>query len=101
MDKKAHTPGPWVFDPSWDILGNTNDGNGLVCQITHDRVDREEAEANAYLVKAAPDLLKALEIARSAINCVRRPTTDPADERLFQGTLRRIEAAISKATGGE
>lgn len=56
----VHTPGPWVIDPCWDILGNTDDGNGMVCQITTDAVPRAEAEANARLIAAAPDMLAAL-----------------------------------------
>lgn len=58
----AHTPGPWVLDPCWDILGNTDDGNGMVCQITTDAVPRAEAEANARLIAAAPCLLEALNL---------------------------------------
>jgi len=55
-----HTPGPWLIDPSWDILGNTKDGNGMVCQITVDAVPRDEAAANAHLIAAAPDMYEAL-----------------------------------------
>ena len=83
-----HTPGPWVVDPCWDILGNTDDGNGMVCQITTDAVPRAEAEANARLIAAAPDLLEAL---RAIIE-------DRYAQKL--GILKLLaRAAIAKAEG--
>lgn len=60
MTEAKFTPGPWVVDPCWDILGNTDDGNGMVCQITTDAVPRAEAEANASLIAAAPMLYRYL-----------------------------------------
>lgn len=58
------TPGPWEITPCWDILGNTDHGNGMVCQITPD-VPYTEAEANAALIVAIrntlPELLDQLE----------------------------------------
>lgn len=57
-----HTPGPWKVDPCWDILGNTDDGNGMVCQITTDAVPRAEAEANARLIASAPELADLCEM---------------------------------------
>jgi len=82
----VHTPGPWVIDPCWDILGNTYDGNGMVCQITTDAVPRDEAEANARLIAAAPDLLEALREATSALKGNGYGVED-------------LEAAIARATG--
>lgn len=80
------TPGPWVIDPCWDILGNTADGNGMVCQITTDAVPRDEARANASLIAAAPDLLEALRM------CLLNGNLDCQERRL-------AEAALSKACG--
>lgn len=60
MSEAKHTPGPWVVDPCWDILGSTDDGNGMVCQITTDAVPRAEAIANARLIAAAPETTDAL-----------------------------------------
>ena len=82
----AHTPGPWVIDPCWDILGNTDDGNGMVCQITTDAVPRDEAEANARLIAAAPELLEALREATSALKGNGYGVED-------------LEAALAKAEG--
>ena len=84
----AHTPGPWVIDPCWDILGNTDDGNGMVCQITTDAVPRAEAEANARLIAAAPDLLAALQQAEQQL-----------DYGQIDAAHRIIIAAIARATG--
>lgn len=95
MTKTAHTPGPWVVDPCWDILGNTDDGNGMVCQITTDAVPRAEAEANARLIAAAPGLLEAL---RAIIE-----DWDNGDDADAILTRRHDEAraAIAKAETGE
>lgn len=93
-----HTPGPWVVDPCWDILGNTDDGNGMVCQITTDAVPRAEAEANARLIAAAPELLEALrDLAREAArNIYPKPDVGPEHPCSI---LRRADAAIARATG--
>lgn len=87
-DHGKHTPGPWVIDPCWDILGNTDDGNGMVCQITTDAVPRAEAEANARLIAAAPDMLEALKQAEQQI-----------DYGQIDAAHRIIIAAIDKAEG--
>lgn len=90
----AHTPGPWVIDPCWDILGNTDDGNGMVCQVTTDGVPIAEASSNARLIAAAPELLEAL----SALDRMNRGLDwcDP-DEQARRWSCAR--AAIAKAEG--
>ena len=60
MSESKWTPGPWRIDPCWDVLGNTDDGNGLVCAVTHDAVPVDEARANARLIAAAPSMYEAL-----------------------------------------
>ena len=77
-----------MIDPCWDILGNTDDGNGMVCQITTDAVPRAEAEANARLIAAAPDLLAALQQAEQQL-----------DYGQIDAAHRIIIAAIARATG--
>lgn len=98
-----HTPGPWVIDPCWDILGNTDDGNGMVCQITTDAVPRAEAEANARLIAAAPELLEACRVTRALVSEAAMTGFNCHDgdwaERLYANQAR-LSAAIAKATGG-
>lgn len=66
-----------------------------------DAVQASRAALETMKEDRAPDLLEALTEARMAIDYAKLGTTDPVDERLFQGTLGRIDAAISKATGGQ
>ena len=72
MTKAKHTPGPWWADFDGE---NTFDGVEIqqvgrlhyvpVANVPVDYTDREEREANARLIAAAPDLLDALEEAVS------------------------------------
>ncbi len=58
----THTPMPWKIDPSWDILGNTSAGNGIICEVVHgDFFAPGEAEANARLIAQAPAMLALLK----------------------------------------
>ena len=103
-----HTPGPWRIDPSWDILGNTKDGNGMVCQITVDAVPRDEAAANAHLIAAAPDLLAALKALLQIIEDAREDDDFDANTcnaggiifgDIASGAIEASRAAIAKAEG--
>jgi hypothetical protein len=52
-----HTPGPWKLGPS---LGEVrDDDDNVLCDVYHD--NDEQAEADAYLIAAAPELLAACE----------------------------------------
>ena len=72
MTKAKHTPGPWWADFDGE---DTFDGVEIqqvgrlhyvpVANVPVDYTDREEREANARLIAAAPDLLDALEEAVS------------------------------------
>lgn len=115
--KAKHTPGPWtvsgaiklVGDPNadgaWnlycaDVLPTSEDFLGTICGIqSADHVkgiSREEAEANARLIAAAPDLLEALQVAELA--CAELcQGQDEANE--CWNTLRTVRAASAKAEG--
>lgn len=91
----AHTPGPWPLKPTGDgkrfIVGEglVEGPNGYdVAEVYSDDCDQEEAEANARLIAAAPDMLDALLEA----------------EKLFKHTFaengrahKKMIAAIAKA----
>ena len=64
----THTPGPWLIreGDEWttDIVtaeGNNECGDVMYWNVASYNRQRDEAEANAYLIAAAPDLLEALE----------------------------------------
>lgn len=89
---KKHTPGPWKVastiegdEYSLNVLGGRY--NGLLAQSKLSvHFDSEEAEANAKLISAAPELLEALE------KCIKYSSKDPQ-------LVRDIAAqAIAKAT---
>lgn len=102
MDAK-HTPGPWktrinpdyfqrtVYCNRW----NSNPGKKTICTVRpYPRTDKAwgEAEANARLIAAAPDLLEALIMVRDANR----------DEPHIPSTaLASIEYAIRRATEGD
>src|SRR6476646_6775635 len=59
-----HTPGPWrpSYDRGYFVETDHDDkpSSGNVCNIEQgDGCSKEEAQANARLIAAAPDLLKA------------------------------------------
>lgn len=97
-----YTPGPWVasewFDrdhegecqaQGWHF--GTPDGFRLpLCSNT--AADLSEAEANARLIAAAPDLLAALE---------RLLASGDVRDAGEAGALKQARAAIAKATGGQ
>jgi len=95
MSAANHTPGPWsvveltpntVQTPSGRISVNWN--------ATHDDGKRlNEAEANARLIAAAPELLDALELALEIIEATGPGSYPVAEEQ--------IRAAIAKAKGGQ
>jgi len=82
-----HTPGPWAWDVDYDVVLGSN--KSTVCKIATGE-DREEEDANARLIAAAPDLLVAC-----------RGLVEAADLRLGAGAIKSAldlaRAAISKA----
>lgn len=93
------TPGPWHYD--FDTINGhffVHDNNARMYVLVRPRGHRErdEIEANARLIAAAPDLLAALQ-----------ELIDLADEGAFLDLAdvdstpvsRRIRAAISRAVG--
>jgi hypothetical protein len=59
-----HTPGPWLFDPTdGTIWANGAEPITLFQQVDNgDMSDPEQLTADGNLVRAAPDMLEALEI---------------------------------------
>lgn len=85
----AHTPGPWVasFSSPPTIDGDI-DGGVLVCEMPMwQPIYHGERDANALLIAAAPDLLKALEWVRD------NPIAHPENRKAV------VNDVIAKATG--
>ena len=107
-----HTPGPWYAkewsakdDDGAPLCGGWNiiDRMEVRIPLSDMEGDIDEAEANALLIAAAPDLLEALRNARSFIKngvdlgYIRMPDADCPDSA--HNTLPAIEAALAKAQG--
>lgn len=90
----AHTPGPWLRgNPSRSHILQDNSGRSLIAVVStwtmSDRAD--EAEANARLIAAAPDMLAALKMLRKH---------DEAYElELSEHQRDQLHDAIAKAEG--
>ena len=84
-----HTPGPWIVDPNPELpLGVIEDNeNGMgICEFPRRRTP--EAEANARLIAAAPEMAGAL---RSILESY------SSDEINEQPILVAARAALAKA----
>ncbi len=104
-----HTPGPWEvrranrptdgqFD--WAIGALVNDRQSCIAEaFGRVAVDSyPDAEANARLIAAAPDLLEALKIARKCIAYCRKAHKDAQSGEGIPVEIF-LDAAIAKATG--
>ncbi|WCX74845.1 hypothetical protein KK211_17905 [Pseudomonas aeruginosa] len=91
-----HTPGPWTVDFIDGVDGVFAECDKRICQV--DEVDivgwnarfRDESEANAKLIAAAPDLLEALQQAVTSM----QDSGYPNDSVV----IRAARQAITKAT---
>lgn len=103
-----HTPGPWVAEMRYinDIPGNArvevmagskheDHMNSAVASVCYSHTpcrfyidDKDEAEANARLIAAAPDLLEALEGFVAEFG-----------DKAVNANVKKARAAIAKATG--
>ena len=100
----SHTPGPWRYVAEVPDWCRVSMGDGIVAEITGG--DSETCTANARLIAAAPELLKALSIAKDMLVQLGMPTgsnpVHPQDEQLFdcpqwREQAAKIRAAIAKA----
>lgn len=98
-----HTPGPWsvVYEHPYTYVQERAHGNYLA-QISHINDTYEfdsplsslEEQANARLIAASPDLLKALENIEIWMS-----QDGPIDRMGYDCELASIRAAVAKAKG--
>ena len=102
-----HTPGPWeqsikgydteFLEGEWEIaICAVDKGDGdlppMIAAVTNLSLVDEEAEANAKLISAAPELLYALQ---ELMTCKHGEFCDH-----YPAAYKKARAAIAKATGG-
>lgn len=113
MSGRAWTPGPWSAVPTWD-RGGMRDGcliigpDGTTIAVLHIPTGpgmrrREEVDACASLIAAAPELFDTVEYMADLFrDACRDPSTDTGwrtDEQLE--VWERARAALRAATGSE
>jgi hypothetical protein len=93
MPKTTHTPGPWEVNPAdKDQVWGTGERAVRLAQAIH--WPKHDAEANARLIAAAPELLAALN--EFVADLLAHSTFGINAEEAAM--LRRAESAIAKAT---
>lgn len=94
MTTTKHTPGPWCVEHETEIIAA--EGQRIAEADTRSiNFTGGEANANAHLIAAAPDLLAACEAATEVIDCI----CDGDDKA---GCVRcLVKTAIAKARGGK
>jgi hypothetical protein len=95
-----HTKGPWLFcndgGPDRNIWADTT----IVATTEGHWVDCETADYNAYLIAAAPELLKALKMMLECfVITMSLDENDKDTEGYKYRAVKHARAAIAKATG--
>lgn len=89
--KASHTPGPWTLFPVSGGYSIEWSGAYPVANINWMMAKRPEAEANARLISAAPELLVALEglldVASTKFDDMTNPALIQARSAIFKATL--------------
>ena len=88
-----HTTGPWNTNHLPHDVWAENGAHICDTQMHHIASIVDESAANARLISAAPELLKAVKELRAIV----RGWSDSS----FNGLMPQIEALIKKAEGGE
>lgn len=108
--KVSHTPGPWdinpvrnSFEPYKLIIFAQNQDRVAICykESNDVYVPKDEAEANAKLIAAAPELLEALKDAYMELYAGNARTLEDAIDRMHPNAdpfEKRLVAVIKKAT---
>lgn len=103
MSDMKHTPGPWAYTEA-AITGDRGihaEGTGIFAEAFADirracENNTAEAEANARLIAAAPDMLEALKALR--LQALQSNVNSAANEWGLEA-LAMANAAIAKASG--
>ena len=99
--KVKHTPGPWriCYDGRIDGLNGDEICSGLGFESYKEFQDDKEAQANARLIAAAPDLLEALKMLQKATISLMGEAVDrkAADWGLVNDAMVDATKAIARA----
>jgi hypothetical protein len=91
-----YTKGPWIISRNGNYIRNSLHGYNI-CAINN---VLDEANANAHLISAAPDLLEACKECAARLREVLMDVVTENNHTIDQrNILRQTEKAISKAEG--
>lgn len=96
MSKTQYTSGPWRIHLRWERpprLWVQREDAFAVARIMYSGISKDEAEANARLVAAAPDLLEACEAAYASLGF-------SVNDQTLRAITNQLAAAIAKAKRG-
>lgn len=94
MSKPRHTPGPWTY--TGNVFEAIKDASGEIVVYGLGPGSINQTDANARLIAAAPELLKALEKVR--VYLLQRTIDNPEDQEA-QLALIDVQVAMEKAEG--
>ena len=98
-----HTPAPWFVQDGFLTIYNLSEGTvGTTCAIAkvlREQPGDDQAEANARLIAAAPDLYDAADAALNVLIACCVPTDGVDDRKAIVEAQGMLRAAIRKATG--
>lgn len=109
--KEKHTPGPWYVvnesiyrrpkEEIYEFSGKGTAGDKPIAFIMKGWQENGfPVEANAKLIAAAPEMLKALQSSLSDLRSAKAVMTENSPEiaKEIQYTIEKVESAIKKAT---
>lgn len=105
MSTSKHTPGPWAIRLGQSVVEIRTTAGLPIAQTTSGHYWQNfgpEAEANARLIAAAPDMLEALRHAEAILSYAPEMSTNKNGAGPNTSThhaLRLVRAAIAKAEG--
>lgn len=100
--KNKHTPGPWCFCDHAPVITESAHPFREICDYTDAEFSLGEAEANARLIAAAPELLAALKDCCDELNRLRDLHCPEYEGKLGEPVIpESVRAAIAKAEGRE
>ena len=95
-----HTPGPWSVDEPHQVLAESVGEYVAITQAEEwNALPRDQVEANARLIAAAPELLFELKKCASLLKTAFGETNDLTGKAVIAQRLESVTALIAKATG--
>lgn len=86
----------WVLDREGNLVLAQDERQTIICTLVGS-CRNPDVLRDALKITAAPDLLKAAEMARDILSYIAEKAPDPAGMALI--ALNKCDAAIAKATG--